>query len=81
MLIVTVNALDSGSRHYNIICNTHLASDLENVDLLFETRGKPGMTYQYLVSNQNNGKTLALYYSNRLDVVESLTQNYRHVST
>ena len=39
------------------------------------------MTYQYLVSNKDNGKTLALYYSNRLDVVETLTQNYRHIST
>ena len=46
MLIVTVNALDSGSRHYNIICNTHLAPDLKNVDSLFETKGNPGMTYQ-----------------------------------
>jgi len=80
MLIVTVNALDSGSRQYNIICNTHLAPELKNVASLFENKGNRGMTYQYQVSNQDNGKTLALFYSNRLDVVDTLIQNYRHAS-
>lgn len=80
MLIVTVNALDSGSRKYSIICNTRLASELKYIDSLFASKGEHGMTYQYQVSNQDNGKTLALYYSNRLDVVDTLTQNYRHVS-
>jgi hypothetical protein len=81
MLIVTINALDSGSRKYSIICNTHLAPELEKVDSLFTSKGKPGMTYQYQVSNQDNGKTLALYYSNRLDVVDNLTQSFRHRTT
>lgn len=80
MLLVTVNALDSGSRKYDIICNTHLAPELKTVETLFTDKGRRGMTYQYQVSNQDNGKTLALYYSNRLDVVDTLTQNYRHVS-
>lgn len=80
MLIVTVNALDSGSRKYSIICNTHLAPKLESIDSLFTNKGSHGMTYQYQVSNQDNGKTLALYYSNRLDVVDTLLQNYRHAS-
>lgn len=81
MLIVTVNALDSGSRKYSIICNTHLAKEMKSVESLFSSKGNPGMTYQYQVSNQDNGKTMALYYSNRLDVVDSLTRSYRHIST
>lgn len=78
MFIVTVNALDSGSRKYNIICNTRLAHSLKKVESLFEDKGQYGMTYQYLVSNQDNGKTLAKYYSNRLDIVDELAQSFRH---
>ena len=80
MLLVTVNAYDPGTHQYCLVCDTRVAKQLDEIETLFESPGRYGMNYQYRVLDNDNGRSIAMFYSNRLDLVDSLCPNYRHVS-
>ena len=78
MLMITVNAYDPGSRKYSLVCDTRLAAKIEEVSGLFREQGRFGMNYEYKVLDRHNGKKLASFYSDRLDIADTLKPNYRH---
>ena len=80
MLMVTINAYDPGSHQYSLVCDTRLASKLEEVRTLFNKPGHFGMNYQYRVLDREQGKTVAQYFSDRMDMADVLRPNFRHVS-
>jgi hypothetical protein len=80
MLMITINAYDPGSHQYNLVCDTRLANQLDDVKTLFGTPGHFGMNYQYRVLDREQGKTVAQYFSDRMDVTDALRPNFRHVS-
>lgn len=80
MLMITINAYDPGSHQYNLVCDTRLASQLDEVKTLFGKPGHFGMNYQYRVLDREQGKTVAQYFSDRMDVTDTLRPNFRHVS-
>ena len=78
--MITINAYDPGSHQYNLVCDTRLANQLEDVRTLFGTPGHFGMNYQYRVLYREQGTTVAQYFSDRMDVTDTLRPNFRHVS-
>ncbi|MDH5631660.1 MAG: hypothetical protein OEZ10_01550 [Gammaproteobacteria bacterium] len=80
MLMVTINAYDPGSHQYDLVCDTRLASQIDEVQALFCKPGHFGMNYRYQVLDRVQGRAIAQYFSDRLDMADALRPNYRHVS-
>lgn len=76
--LITVNALDLATRQYSLVCDTRLADQMEKVKALFEQPGHFGMNYRYCIVQQETGRAIATYYSDRLDLADGFQRNYRH---
>ena len=76
--LITVNALDLSTRQYSLVCDTRLAQQMEEIRALFEKPGHFGMNYRYHIVQQETGKAVATYYSDRLDLADRFQRNFRH---
>lgn len=73
MLVIAVRPYEPAAKSYGATTKSFTTADLGGVMKLFSDSGKPGMAYQYFVSDQDSSEPVVTYYSDKPDLADSLS--------